>query len=225
MPDPGALHRRPLDIGDRDESCATNARTSERNVIPSTSPDPPPVVIVLHASDRGSSRTARNHQRRNRRTRRAHRPRRKTPVGVPVALNQGLGAKVDLVIAETAVTVDHDGVVDVRWSDAVGTDFEEDAVRCRVEGRFGVSVNQPGAIVKISTQGVTWLRGRMIPTVRQGDWVRRAARRSWGWHSTGAEAVVIWPAITSSALITPGRRRRVGWLRDNRQETRMGSRR
>jgi HK97 family phage major capsid protein/HK97 family phage prohead protease len=71
--------------------------------------------------------------------------------GVPVVLNQGLGAKVGLVIATDAVTVDHDGAVDVRWSDAVGTDFTSNMVRCRVEGRFGVSVNQPGAVVKVAT--------------------------------------------------------------------------
>jgi HK97 family phage major capsid protein len=72
--------------------------------------------------------------------------------GIPVVLNQGLGAKTGLVIAGGAVTVDHDGVVDVRWSDAVGTDFTQNMVRCRVEGRFGVSVNQPGACVKVATQ-------------------------------------------------------------------------
>lgn len=71
--------------------------------------------------------------------------------GVPVALNQGLGAKVGLVIGKDAVTVDHDGVVDVRWSDAVNDDFTKNFVRCRVEGRFGVSVNQPGAVVKVAT--------------------------------------------------------------------------
>jgi hypothetical protein len=38
--------------------------------------------------------------------------------GIPVVLNQGLGAKTGLVITTDAVTVDHDGVVDVSWSDA-----------------------------------------------------------------------------------------------------------
>jgi hypothetical protein len=72
--------------------------------------------------------------------------------GIRGVLNQGLGAKTGLVIARDVVTVDHDGVVDVRWSDAVGTDFQTNMVRCRVEGRFGVSVNQPGACVKVATQ-------------------------------------------------------------------------
>jgi hypothetical protein len=50
------------------------------------------------------------------------------------------------------VTVDHDGMVETRWADFVGTDFTQNALRCRVEGRFGVSVNQPGAVVKVATQ-------------------------------------------------------------------------
>jgi HK97 family phage prohead protease/HK97 family phage major capsid protein len=71
--------------------------------------------------------------------------------GVPVVLNQGLGDDVALIIGQDAVTVDHDGVVDVRWSDAVASDFAANYVRCRVEGRFGVSVNQPGAVVMVET--------------------------------------------------------------------------
>lgn len=78
-------------------------------------------------------------------------PVRRTLWGIPVTLNQGLGAKTGLIIGRDAVTLDHDGVVDTRWSDAVGTDFSTNDVRCRVEGRFGVSVNQPGAIVKVAT--------------------------------------------------------------------------
>ena len=71
--------------------------------------------------------------------------------GILVVLNQGLGAKTGLVIARDALTVDHDGQVDIRWSDAVSDDFRKNFIRCRVEGRFGVSVNQPGAVVKVAT--------------------------------------------------------------------------
>jgi hypothetical protein len=71
--------------------------------------------------------------------------------GIPVVLNQGLGAKTGLVIGDGAVTLDHDGVIDTRWSDAVADDFSKSDLRCRVEGRFGVSVNQPAAIVKVGT--------------------------------------------------------------------------
>lgn len=71
--------------------------------------------------------------------------------GVPVVLNQGLGAKTGLIVGQDAVTVDHDGAVDVRWSENVASDFAANFVRCRVEGRFGVSINQPGAVVKVGT--------------------------------------------------------------------------
>jgi HK97 family phage major capsid protein/HK97 family phage prohead protease len=71
--------------------------------------------------------------------------------GVPVVCNQALGSKVGLVIGAGAVVVDHDGSIDTKWSDAVGTDFQTNNVRCRVEGRFGVSVTQPGACVKVAT--------------------------------------------------------------------------
>ena len=47
--------------------------------------------------------------------------------------------------------VDHDGAVEVKWSDVVSDDFAHNFIRCRVEGRFGVSVNQPGAVVKVAT--------------------------------------------------------------------------
>ncbi|MCV7368674.1 phage major capsid protein [Mycolicibacterium duvalii] len=43
--------------------------------------------------------------------------------GVPVVLNQGLGEDTGLVIGDGAVTVDHDGQVEVKWSDAVSDDF------------------------------------------------------------------------------------------------------
>ncbi len=71
--------------------------------------------------------------------------------GVPVVVNTALGAGVGLVIGDGAVTVDHDGRIETKWSDAVGTDFSQNAVRCRVEGRFGVSVNQPAAVVELAT--------------------------------------------------------------------------
>ncbi len=51
--------------------------------------------------------------------------------------------------------VDHDGAVEVKWSDMVSDDFAHNFIRCRVEGRFGVSVNQPGAVVKVATAART----------------------------------------------------------------------
>jgi HK97 family phage prohead protease/HK97 family phage major capsid protein len=72
--------------------------------------------------------------------------------GHPVVLNQGLGAKTGLVIGANAITLDHDNLVSVKWSDAVNADFTQNQVRCRVEGRWGLSVNQPSAVVKVGTQ-------------------------------------------------------------------------
>lgn len=71
--------------------------------------------------------------------------------GTRVVLNQSLASNRALLIGEGAVTIDTDGVIDTRWSDAVGEDFLHNAVRCRVESRFGLSVNQPGAVVAVTT--------------------------------------------------------------------------
>jgi len=71
--------------------------------------------------------------------------------GAPVVLSQQLPADTALIIGDGAVTVDHDGVIDSRWSDAVGSDFKFNFLRNRTEGRFGVSVNQPAACVLVNT--------------------------------------------------------------------------
>ena len=71
--------------------------------------------------------------------------------GAPVVLSQQLPADTALIIGDGAVTVDHDGVIDSRWSDAVGSDFKFNFLRNRTEGRFGVSVNQPAAVVLVET--------------------------------------------------------------------------
>ena len=63
-----------------------------------------------------------------------------------MVLQSGLGDDVGLIIAQDAVSVDYDGAVEVKWSDAVSDAFAKNQVRCRVEGRFGVSINQPGAV-------------------------------------------------------------------------------
>ena len=63
------------------------------------------------------------------------------------------------------MTVDHDGQVDIRSSDAVSDDFAQNQVRCRVEGRFGLSVNQPGAIVDDATAAALDHLARRVVTV------------------------------------------------------------
>ena len=78
--------------------------------------------------------------------------------GVPMVLNQGLGNDVGLVIAQDAVTVDYDGAVKVKSSDAVSDDFANNQVRCRVGGLFGVSVNPVRGLGRRSSASpVSWV--------------------------------------------------------------------
>lgn len=71
--------------------------------------------------------------------------------GVPVVINNTMPAKTGLVLSEGSVVVDTDSKFEVKWTDAVSDDVAKNQVRCRVEGRFGVSVSQPGAVVKVGT--------------------------------------------------------------------------
>jgi HK97 family phage major capsid protein len=71
--------------------------------------------------------------------------------GVPVVINNTLGAKVGLVIGEGAVMVDNSGQFETKWTDAVDDDILKNQVRCRVETRAGVSVVQPSAVAKVAT--------------------------------------------------------------------------
>ena len=72
-------------------------------------------------------------------------------IGIPVVLNQGLGAGIGLVIVDGAVTVDHDNVIETAFSDAVGHLFQRNQLGCRTEGRFGLSVSQPAAVIRVTT--------------------------------------------------------------------------
>lgn len=71
--------------------------------------------------------------------------------GASVVLSQQLPAGKALILGEGACTLDHDGVIDSRWSDAVGTDLIFNFLRNRTEGRFGLSVNAPAAVVLVDT--------------------------------------------------------------------------
>jgi HK97 family phage prohead protease/HK97 family phage major capsid protein len=71
--------------------------------------------------------------------------------GVPVVLNEGMGAGVGLVIGDGAVVVDHDNVIETLWSDSAGDLFQRNQLICRQEGRFNVSVTQPAAVVQVET--------------------------------------------------------------------------
>lgn len=71
--------------------------------------------------------------------------------GVQAVVSNVLPAKTAALISDGAVAVDTDGNIETTWSDAVADDFSKNYVRCRVEGRFGVSVFRPAGIVKVST--------------------------------------------------------------------------
>lgn len=71
--------------------------------------------------------------------------------GLRAVLTTALPAKTAVVLDPSAVSVDVVGsAVDIEW-DASGALFEKNQMRVRVEGRFGVSVYRPEAIVKVGT--------------------------------------------------------------------------
>lgn len=71
--------------------------------------------------------------------------------GLRAVLTTALPAKTAVVLDPSAVSVDVVGsAVDIEW-DASGELFEKNQMRVRVEGRFGVSIYRPEAIVKVGT--------------------------------------------------------------------------
>ncbi|MDL9944979.1 HK97 family phage prohead protease [Gordonia sp. ABSL11-1] len=72
--------------------------------------------------------------------------------GLRAVLSTALPAKTALVLDPNAVSVDTVGGIDVEWSTESGELFARNQVQLRVEGRFGVSVYQPSAVVKVATQ-------------------------------------------------------------------------
>jgi hypothetical protein len=70
--------------------------------------------------------------------------------GVPIATTTAQSAGVGHVLGRGAVMVDtdHQGV-QLTWSETSNaTDFSQNLTRARLEGRWGTSVYQPGAVVK-----------------------------------------------------------------------------
>lgn len=71
--------------------------------------------------------------------------------GVQAVVSTVLPEATAILLDGTAVSVDHDGQIDTRWSDAVSDDFAKNYLRCRVEGRFGLSVYRPLGVVSVGT--------------------------------------------------------------------------
>lgn len=71
--------------------------------------------------------------------------------GLRAVLTTALPAETAVVLDPSAVSVDVVGsAVDIEW-DASGALFETNQMRVRVEGRFGLSVYRPEAIVRVET--------------------------------------------------------------------------
>jgi HK97 family phage major capsid protein len=76
--------------------------------------------------------------------------------GVPVAVSNAVAQGTGLALDSSAVTIDTDaGGIRVQWSNSTGTDFEQNQVRARCEGRFGLAVYQPAAVVNVSLTSST----------------------------------------------------------------------
>lgn len=71
--------------------------------------------------------------------------------GVPVVVSNALPLGTGLVLDREAAVVYTDSVVDVRWSETVGDDFEKNLVRARVESRYASVVTKPLGVVKVAT--------------------------------------------------------------------------
>lgn len=79
---------------------------------------------------------------------------KRTLWGVPVVVSTALPEDTALVLDTGSVALDTDARgLAVEWSAGVGDDFSRNAMRCRVEGRFGVSVFQPSGVVKVDLSG------------------------------------------------------------------------
>lgn len=75
---------------------------------------------------------------------------KRTLWGVNIAICTALPAKTAVLIDPTAVAVDTDGQVDLKW-DSSGVNFETNTMVARVESRYHLSVYQPLGVVKITT--------------------------------------------------------------------------
>ncbi|MDH6280984.1 phage major capsid protein [Prescottella agglutinans] len=71
--------------------------------------------------------------------------------GTPIVVSNAVPAKTALLLDTTHTLVDSDGLIDTKWSEAVGEDFARNQVRVRVEGRFNGSIHHPLSIVKVAT--------------------------------------------------------------------------
>ena len=72
--------------------------------------------------------------------------------GVPVVVSTSLAPKEAYLLSDDSVRIyaDVQARIRVEWARS-GDDFETNAVRARLEGRFEVGVSRPEGVVKIAT--------------------------------------------------------------------------
>lgn len=75
---------------------------------------------------------------------------KRTLWGVNIAICTALPAKTAVLLDPTALAVDTDANVELKW-DSSGDNFDKNLMRARVESRYHLSVYQPLGVVRIST--------------------------------------------------------------------------
>lgn len=75
--------------------------------------------------------------------------------GVPVVTANALAAGTGVIFDNAALAVDiGPGGIETRWSDQSGDLFDKNQLKARVEGRFGLDMYQPEAVVVATLTGV-----------------------------------------------------------------------
>ena len=75
---------------------------------------------------------------------------KRTLWGVNIAICTALPAKTAVLLDPTALAVDTDANVELKW-DSSGDNFEKNLMRARVESRYHLAVYQPLGVVEIAT--------------------------------------------------------------------------
>lgn len=71
--------------------------------------------------------------------------------GTRVVVSHNLPAKTAVILGAGSCVLDHDGTIALKFSDSHGDSFAKNQVVARAESRWGLSVLQPGACVRVAT--------------------------------------------------------------------------
>jgi HK97 family phage major capsid protein len=72
--------------------------------------------------------------------------------GYPVALSTAVPEGTAFAFDQSAMSIDSDSSVAAQWSNAVDDDWKRNLMRCRVEGRFSLSLYRPLGVVNIQLE-------------------------------------------------------------------------